>query len=173
MKAIEIKKIHLNNLQQLQEVSRETFIDTFGKENEEENLMDYLANAYNDARLSQELENPESDFFFLYEESQLAGYLKLNVGKAQTEEMSENSLEIERIYIRKAFKRKGYGATLIQFAISEALKKEKKMIWLGVWEKNAAALAFYRKMGFFQEGAHTFQLGSDIQTDFIMKKSLL
>ena len=51
-----------------------------------------------------------------------------------------------------------------------AKEQEKSSVWLGVWEKNDAALNFYKKLGFEAVGEHVFQLGDDPQRDIIMQK---
>ena len=98
--------------------------------------------------------------------------MKFNVDAALTEEMGADSLEVERIYIRPAFKRRGLGKYLIDKAIEIARAQGKQLIWLGVWEHNVNAIAFYEKMGFVRTGAHSFFMGEDEQTDFIMTKKL-
>ncbi|WP_086347574.1 GNAT family N-acetyltransferase [Candidatus Enterococcus clewellii] len=161
-----------NDLETLQKISIETYSDTFGAQNTEENLKTYLEQAFNLKKLQDELSNPTSKFFFIYYEDQLAGYLKVNYDGAQTEDIAENALEVERIYIRVAFKRNGLGQLLINKAIDCAEELQKKHIWLGVWEENDAALKFYQKMGFVQSGQHSFFMGDDEQTDLIMVKAL-
>lgn len=84
----------------------------------------------------------------------------------------EDSLEIERIYIRAKFQKLGLGKYLINKAIEIAVEQEKNKIWLGVWEKNENAIAFYKKLGFVQAGSHSFHMGDEEQIDFIMIKSL-
>jgi len=113
-----------------------------------------------------------SEFFFIYLNEELAGYLKVNVNDAQSERMGDRSLEIERIYILHRFKGMGLGKYLINKAVERAVQHNKKTIWLGVWEKNENALAFYKKMGFVQTGAHSFYMGDEEQIDFIMTKTL-
>ncbi|MEH7749282.1 GNAT family N-acetyltransferase, partial [Neobacillus drentensis] len=105
--------------------------------------------------------------------NEVAGYLKNNTNDAQTEEMGEESLEIERIYIKNQFQKHGLGKYLFNKAMEIAMERHKKKIWLGVWEKNENAIAFYKKMGFVQAGAHSFYMGDEEQIDFIMTKTLL
>ena len=103
---------------------------------------------------------------------EVAGYLKVNTNDAQSEKMDEESLEIERIYIKKKFQKHGLGKFLLNKAMEIAMESNKKNIWLGVWEKNENAIAFYRKMGFVQTGSHSFYMGKEEQIDFIMTKTL-
>jgi ribosomal protein S18 acetylase RimI-like enzyme len=42
-------------------------------------------------------------------------------------------------------------------------------VWLGVWEKNPKAIRFYKKNGFVEFDKHIFKLGTDEQTDIMMK----
>ena len=105
-------------------------------------------------------------------EEAIAGYLKLNWGTAQTEPIAPEGLEVERIYIRSDYKRRGYGQQLLSFAEEFAKAKQKTSLWLGVWEHNANALAFYNKMGFRRVGSHSFFMGDDEQTDYLMEKQI-
>ncbi|WP_405152763.1 GNAT family N-acetyltransferase [Paenibacillus sp. FSL K6-0108] len=169
---VEIKACSREDLQKLQEISIETFNDTFKDQNSHDNMIAYLERAFNAKQLEDELSNSCSDIFFVYYNNELAGYLKLNRDGAQSEKMSDASLEIERIYIRKDFQKHGLGKDLLNKAVETALEYKKKEIWLGVWEKNDNAIAFYRKMGFVQTGSHSFYMGDEEQIDFIMVKTL-
>jgi ribosomal protein S18 acetylase RimI-like enzyme len=132
----------------------------------------YLNKAFNLKRLEEELSTPGTEFHLIYFQEEPAGYLKLNVNDAQSEKMGENSLEIERVYIRQQFHRKGLGKHLMDKAAKTARLHGKTEIWLGVWEKNEKAKDFYRKQGFEKTGAHSFFMGDEEQTDFILTKRL-
>ncbi|MFC5451102.1 GNAT family N-acetyltransferase [Paenibacillus aestuarii] len=170
---VKIKKCTHADVQLLQDISIETFNDTFKDQNSLENMEAYLERAFNAKQLEKELSNTSSEFFFVYYDEELAGYLKVNVNDAQSEEIGVESLEVERIYIKYKFKGKGLGKYLLNKAVEIAIGQNKKMIWLGVWEKNENAISFYRKMGFVQTGAHSFFMGDEEQIDFIMTKSLI
>jgi diamine N-acetyltransferase len=168
-----IKKCTLSDLHTLQEISYETFNDTFKDQNSPENMVAYLERAFNLQQLEKELSNSSSQFFFVYFQNEVAGYLKVNTDNAQSEEMGEESLEIERIYIKTKFQKHGLGKYLFNKAVEMAMDSNKKKIWLGVWEKNENAIAFYKKMGFVQTGTHSFHMGDEEQIDFIMTKTLI
>ncbi|ARY90298.1 MULTISPECIES: GNAT family N-acetyltransferase [Lacticaseibacillus] len=163
----------LRDLKTLIAISRSTFSDTFGEQNSKSNLDAYLNEAYSRERLTTEINNPETSFIFAYYGKELAGYQKINVGQAQSELRENNGLEVERIYIKSAFKRLGIGRTLINDAIEQARALGKEYIWLGVWEHNPAAIAFYKKLGFVAFSDHRFNLGGDLQRDILMKKELV
>ena len=169
---INIKQCTLEDLRKLQEISYETFSETFKDQNSPENMNAYLERAFNVKQLEKELSNISSQFFFVYFNNEVAGYLKVNTNDAQSEEMGDESLEIERIYVKSKFQKHGLGKYLLNKAMEIAMDRNKKKIWLGVWEKNENAIAFYKKMGFVQTGAHSFYMGDEEQTDFIMTKTL-
>ena len=170
---ITIKKCTLEDLPNLQEISYETFDETFKHQNSPENMKAYLERAFDFKQLEKELLTTASQFFFVYVNNELAGYLKVNTQDAQSEEMGDESLEIERIYIKSKFQKHGLGKYLLRKALEIAEENKKKKIWLGVWEKNENAIAFYEKMGFVQTGAHSFYMGDEEQVDFIMVKTLI
>lgn len=170
---INIKQCTLEDLHMLQEISYETFNETFKHKNSPENMNAYLERAFNSKQLEKELSNISSQFYIVYFDNEVAGYLKVNTHDAQSEEMGNESLEIERIYIKNKFQKLGLGKYLLNKAMEIALERNKKKIWLGVWEKNENAIVFYKKMGFVQTGAHSFYMGDEEQTDFIMTKLLL
>ncbi|HDR6218261.1 GNAT family N-acetyltransferase [Bacillus sp. BR3(2024)] len=170
---INIKKGTLEDLYTLQEISYETFNETFKDQNSSQNMSAYLEKAFNLKQLEKELSNVASQFFFVYFNNEVAGYLKVNTNDAQSEEMGDESLEIERIYIKGEFQKHGLGKYLLNKSIEIAMEHNKKKIWLGVWENNENAIAFYKKMGFVQTGVHSFYMGDEEQMDFIMIKTLI
>lgn len=160
------------DLAKLKRIGIETYNDTFATQNTPENMKEYLDRAYSDTKLLEELNTTDSFFYFLKVGEETVGYLKLNINQAQTENIAGNSLEVERIYVRKAFFRKGYGRYLIQYAEEQAQALGKSSLWLGVWEYNLNARAFYEEMGFQRVSQHSFVMGDDEQTDFILLKNL-
>ena len=172
MKNIDIRKVELTDLESLQAIGKQTFLETFGEMNTGENMAKYLTESFNDERLSNELTNPDSVFYFAMLENQVVGYMKLNFGEAQTEMKDQKTLEIERIYVLKEYYGKGVGQVLYDTALDIARQKNAKTIWLGVWEENPRAISFYKKNGFVEFDKHVFILGDDVQTDIMMKLEL-
>ena len=169
MGKIKILKVELQDLEQLQEIARKTFFETFSELNSEENMTKYLAEGFSNEKLSTELRKKNSSFYFVKIEDEIIGYLKLNIGSAQNEMSDQNSLEIERIYVLKEFHGKKVGQLLYNQAIQIAKEKGVSFVWLGVWEENKRAIHFYEKNGFTAFDKHIFLLGEDAQTDILMK----
>jgi ribosomal protein S18 acetylase RimI-like enzyme len=172
MANIEIRKVTLSDVDQLQKIGRQTFQETFSEFNSEENMKSYLEEKFSNEKLISELNDDNSEFYFATLENEVIGYLKLNFGTSQTELKDNKSLEIERIYVSKEFHGKSVGKLLYDKAIQIAKEKNSEYVWLGVWEENVRALGFYKKNGFVEFDKHIFKLGDDEQTDLMMKLKL-
>lgn len=135
----EIKEVLADNIRELQQISRQTFLETFGSQNSAEDMREFLDTAYAEEKLKDEVENANSSFYFLTVDNKVAGYLKVNEGDAQTEQVVPNALEVERIYLKQDFQHQGLGLVLIKLAEKIAKEKDKDNMWLGVWEKNYQA----------------------------------
>ena len=168
-----LKKCTIEDIHTLQEISYETFNEAFKDQNSPENMKAYLEKAFNLEQVKIEMSHRSSHFYFVYVHDAVAGYLKVNTGDAQSEEMGDEALEIERLYIKSRFQKHGLGKYLLKKAEEIATEQQLKNIWLGVWEKNENAIAFYKKMGFVEVGAHSFFMGDEEQTDLIMTKPIL
>ena len=172
MEPMEIRKVTLNDIEQLQQIGRQTFSETFSSSNTEENMTTYLEEGFSNEKLIEELNNESSEFYFALSENELVGYLKINFGQSQTELQDDTALEIERIYVLKEFHGKKVGQVLYEKAIEIAKQKNAHYVWLGVWEENPRAISFYKKNGFVEFDKHIFKLGNDEQTDIMMKLKL-
>ncbi len=172
MEHIKVRKISLNDLEQLQQIGRQTFLETFSASNSQENMSKYLEDGFSSDKLTAELNNAASEFYFAELDNTAIGYLKLNTGQSQTEMKDDTALEIERIYVLQEFHGKKVGQILYDKALEVANQLNSGYVWLGVWEENPRAISFYKKNGFVEFDKHMFKLGDDEQTDIMMKKVL-
>ena len=169
---MQIRKLDITDLENLQKISILTFRETFEEVNTKEDMQKYLDENLSVEKLKSELENPNSEFYFAENDKLILGYLKINFGNAQTENQGNETLEIERIYVLKDFLGQKIGQILLNKAIEIGKKKNLEFLWLGVWEKNHRAIKFYEKNGFKVFGKHKFVLGKDVQTDLLMKLNI-
>lgn len=169
---IAVIRATIEDLDLLQEIGKLTFTETFAAQNSEENFNQYLEEAFSSKRLSDELLDSHSEFYFAVLQGAVIGYLKLNFGPSQTDLKDNKAVEVERIYVLQAHQGKKVGQLLLDFVIKVAGKAGAKYVWLGVWEENPKAIRFYQKNGFVEFDRHIFRLGDDEQTDLMMKLSL-
>ena len=169
MDALIFKRCTVADLDQLIHVSKSTFADAFEKLNTPEDFKLYTDKAFNKSQIQKELVNPNSHFYFVYLENNLAGYFKINFNEAQNEQFNVPTIELERIYVVKDFQNKNIGNNILKEVLSIAQNHNTVFIWLGVWEENKKAIAFYKRHGFVVFGSHDFMLGTDLQTDILMR----
>ena len=160
------------DVRMLVSLSRETFSDAFAADNSPERLDAYLDEAFDEDSIRESLSDDRTSYHFAYCDGELAGYLKLNEGGAQTDIRDPASMEVERIYVLRRFQDRGIGSRLIDAAVGIAEGRGKDYLWLGVWERNDGAIRFYRRHGFREFGTHMFDLGGEPQRDLLMRRDI-
>jgi diamine N-acetyltransferase len=156
----------------LAELGASTFRETFASANTAEDLSAYMQASFGEAIQRSELEEPATTVFLAERDGEAEGYVMLRDRRAPSMVAAEHALEIARLYARRRVLGAGVGAALMQRALSEAAGRGKDAVWLGVWEHNTRAIAFYESWGFFRCGTQPFVLGADVQTDLVMVRRL-
>ncbi len=169
MKFINIEECGIEDINKLREISKKTFYETFIYGTSVKDMEDYLKDNFSYNQLELEMKNKNSRFYKVENDEKIIAYLKLNYSVVHENNEFEEALEIQRIYIDKDYKGMHIGKKLIEKAVEVAKCKNLEYIWLGVWEKNSAAIKFYEKLGFSKYSTHIFKLGEDAQTDNLMK----
>ncbi len=167
-----MKRCTPEDLEDLVEISRKTFSDAFEAVNDPEDFQNYLNTTLSSKVLLNELQSPLSHFYFVYSEEMIVGFFKYNEGEAQTDLKDPQAIELERIYVLTEYQNKGLGRRMINEVIQKASEMGKRYIWLGVWEENPGAIAFYESLGFEKFGKHPYYIGKDKQMDWLMKLQL-
>lgn len=156
----------------LAELGARTFSETFAADNRPEDLASYLAESFSAARQAAELADSSSTFLIAEVGGIAAGYAKLHAGEPEKGIEGAKPVELVRLYVLQEWLGRGVGAELMSACLDEARRAGHETIWLGVWEHNARAQAFYRKWGFRAVGDHVFLLGSDPQRDILMERAV-
>jgi ribosomal protein S18 acetylase RimI-like enzyme len=104
--------------------------------------------------------------------AELVGYVHLASGPAPVTVEGPAPLELKRLYVARAWHGRGVAQALMDAALDAARARGARTLWLGVWERNPRAVAFYGKYGFTRVGEHTFLLGADPQTDWVLARPL-
>ena len=146
--------------------------ETFAHDNTEEQLQEYFEEVYSLRVLSTELENPESETYFIMYEEEIAGFSKSTGEVLRLRENYEDAFEIQRLYVLQKFQGFGLGKQLFEFALELATKNSFFWAWLGVWEHNTKAQAFYNRYGFEKFSQHHFMVGQKVDTDWLLRKKL-
>lgn len=175
MHEIIIRRADVSDAEMLAELSRTTFWDAFHQnpKNAPEDMADYMQTAFNVEQIKSELADAKTIFLIAEIEDEAVGYAKLLIDTREPEITADKPIELARLYSKQEFLGKGVGAKLLERCFREAENLDCDAMWLGVWEFNPRAQAFYRKYGFCEVGKHIFQLGSDAQTDVLMQKNIV
>ncbi|MFM9904587.1 MAG: N-acetyltransferase family protein [Pyrinomonadaceae bacterium] len=171
---IHIRQATPDDAKPLTDLSYTTFWDAFANhpKNGPDDLAHYMRQAFNIDQITAELADPKSIFLVAEIDGEFAGYAKLVIDYIEPGVTAERPVELNRLYSQQKFLGKGVGQALMDACLERAAKHDHDVMWLGVWEFNPRAQAFYRKNGFREVGKHTFQLGSDPQTDLLMQRTL-
>ena len=167
-----IRRGTLEDAAVLSDLGARTFSETFAADNTPEDLAAYMATSFNVAQQTAELEDPASTFLIAEVDGHAAGYARLHAGEPAKGVEGANPVELVRLYVSRDWLGRGLGEQLMRACIDEARQAGHETIWLGVWERNARAQAFYRKWNFRTVGEHIFPLGSDLQRDIVMERPL-
>jgi ribosomal protein S18 acetylase RimI-like enzyme len=156
----------------LADLGRRTFGETFEASNSAENLQAFYAATYTQAIQAAELADPEGWYCVAEVDGEGIGFARLRRGETPTCITGPAPIELQRIYVLRAWHGLKAGPALLARCLEEARARGARTLWLGVWERNDRALAFYRRHGFAVAGDHRFSVGADPQRDLIMVRSL-
>lgn len=165
-----VRRADANDAALLSSLGARTFSETFAADNSPENMAAYLAAAFNPEQQASELADPRASFHIAEINGAAVGYAMLRSGNAPESVTGDRPIELVRLYVSLESLGSGVGAALMQACTDDARQLGHDTIWLGVWENNLRAQAFYRKWNFVEVGTHVFQLGDDPQTDFLMQR---
>lgn len=173
MSEIKIIQADLSHSNILSRLGYDTFYETFVHVNNPDDFEAYISKAFTVNQLEKEIQEPGSLFFILYINETPVGYARLrNSTEVEDQFPGKTTNELQRIYVRQNIVGNNFGTLLLEHCIAEAKKAGADILWLGVWEKNDRALRFYNKHGFTAFSSHVFMMGTDVQTDILMKKEL-
>lgn len=157
---------------QLADLAARTFRDTFSDGTSAEDMAVHLAQAYGPEQQGRELADPAIVTLLCEARDQLVGYAQLRESPAPPCVSGDSPIELWRFYVDRQWHGKGVAQELMRRVDVHAHRRGANTLWLGVWEHNERAQAFYRKSGFVDVGAHVFVVGSDAQTDRIFARPI-
>jgi ribosomal protein S18 acetylase RimI-like enzyme len=132
----------------------------------------HIAHAYGTSQQERELLDPHVATLLVEVDGELAGYAQLRSGVTPECVTAEKPIELWRFYIARPWQGRGLAQELMRKVESEAISRGGRTLWLGVWEHNERAKAFYHNNGFIDVGSHVFMVGTDAQTDRILVRGL-
>ena len=162
----------LDDAETLLEFAARTYYETFSPVNTPENMQAYMATAFTLPQIKEELSDPRATFLLAEIEGHLCGYAKLLADQPPDCIIGGAPIELVRFYIDQSWYGSGLASALMEVCLAEAKQGGFKTIYLGVWEKNLRAQAFYQKWNFVRVGEHIFEMGDDPQLDWWMMRAV-
>ena len=169
---IAIRRAAESDADALAELGRSTFSETFAKDNRPEDMERYLSSTFGPELQRRELRDPKRRIAIAWDGSEAVGYFHLAESEPDPSVAGPKPIELVRLYVDARRLGLGVGAALMRECVALARREGFETLWLGVWEKNLRAQAFYRKNAFTRVGEHVFRLGSDDQLDYVMARAL-
>lgn len=166
-----IRRADTSDAAVLSAFGRRTFLETFAAQNTSDDMESYLSGAFSEERQSAELSDGNTITLLAEDDGVLVAYAQLRRGEPPSCVSGAAPIELVRFYVDRAWHGRGIAPTLMR-EVEAVAGTRNRTLWLGVWERNERAIAFYAKCGFVDVGSHVFQFGSDAQIDRVMAKSL-
>ena len=144
------------------------FEEAFGADNRPEDLRTHLMNAFGIPQQTRELLNPNMITLLAHQEGEIIAFAQIQRKDPPPCVTVPRTIELHRFYVDRCAHGKGVAQRLMREVQRTARSFSAEHLWLGVWERNPRAIAFYTKMGFADCGTTTFCVGPDRQTDRVM-----
>lgn len=167
---ITIRPAQLSDAAPLAAIAERTFRETFAAENSAENIDLHCARRFSARIQGEEISDPELVTLLAEIDSELVGFAQLRLVRAMACVKGDRPAELHRIYVSSQWHGRGVANELMRAVSAAAAGSD--CLWLGVWERNPKAIAFYRKCGFSVVGDQVFMLGQESQRDLIMVAQL-
>jgi len=156
-------------------LAHRTFYETYVSDTDPRDMATHLARSYSPAIQLAEINDPAMRTLLAVRDEIMLGYVQVRLNDPRHAEPTcvtgANPMEIWRFYVDRPWHGRGIAQRLMHEAIELAKSLGAKTIWLGVWERNPRAIAFYRKCGFQHIGDHQFLFADQMQTDLVMMRN--
>ena len=145
-----------------------TFVETFGSDNDPRDMEAFVERTYGVAQQTAELTDPGVTTLLAHRDGKLVAFAQIRRHVPPPCVSDATSIELRRFYVDRPAQGTGVAQLLMAAVFDAARGAGARHVWLGVWERNLRAIAFYRKAGFTDVGSQPFVLGSDHQNDRVM-----
>ena len=167
-----IRRAQRADAAQLSALAEQTFRDAFAVANAPQDMDLHCRTHYGEALQAQEITDPNRVTLLCEHDGRMVGFAQLRWGEVPDCIVADTAGEILRLYVIREFHGKSVAQELMQACMQEMTRHRSEVVWLGVWEHNSRAIAFYGKFGFVEVGEHVFQLGNDPQRDILMARHI-
>jgi GNAT superfamily N-acetyltransferase len=173
LNTIRLRRAATADARLLAQLAAQWFEETFGPDNDPQDMRLYLASSFSEEKQLAELaEDGRAVWIAVDEAGEWVGYASMRRGTSADGVAADRPAEVQRIYAERRWHGRGVAAALMSACVEQARAWESDVLWLAVWDRNPRAIAFYEKTGFRKVGRQIFMLGRDVQHDDVMARSL-
>jgi ribosomal protein S18 acetylase RimI-like enzyme len=171
--AVHIRRATAADAEALAEIGARTFYETFAADNTPEDMRLFLTSTWSPELQRAEILDEGLDTLLACDaRGALVAFAQVRVAKPPAGIVVRAPVELKRFYVDKPWHGTGLARTLMEAAEQAARARGGREFWLGVFQRNERALAFYRKCGFREVGTQIFVVGTDPQKDYVMLRDL-
>jgi ribosomal protein S18 acetylase RimI-like enzyme len=152
--------------------AEQIFRATFGPGNRTEDMDRYVAESFGPAYQRADISDPSGVVFIAEIQGAIVGYVQVCRHRVHDEIDAISPIELKRFYVARDFHGRGLAQRLMDTTLAYAAECSADVMWLAVFENNPRAISFYRKSGFVDTATQSFLLGSDEQTDIVMRRNV-
>lgn len=169
---IEIRKAHRADAKLVSVLGTVSFYEAYFEQDNAHDLANYIHESFELNKIRAEITDKNAAFFIIFLNEKAVGYAKMREDSKVDCIKTENSIELQRIYIIERVYGKEIGENLLKYCFESAKARGFETLWLGVWEENKRAQKFYAKHGFKRVGELNFPYGESVGINFVLEKVL-
>jgi diamine N-acetyltransferase len=169
---IRIRRAEEDDALELSVLAERTFRTAFAEMNTIANMQLHCETTYGHALQLAEIRESGRETWVAEAGAGLVAYVQLRFDATSPMISGERPVEIQRFYVDASHHGAGLAHQLMAHVVARAAAAGSTVLWLGVWERNPRALAFYRKWGFDVVADHVFTVGKDPQRDLVMRRDM-
>jgi ribosomal protein S18 acetylase RimI-like enzyme len=170
--AVTIRRAVAADAAELAKLARQTFVETYAQDNLAENMDQHCVKYFGVEQQLAEINNPDYAVLLAFVNQELAGFAQVVRRDPPECVTHEHAIALFRYYVLKKWHGQGIAKVLFNRVIDAVKEFNGQHVWLTVWENNARAISFYQKINFRQVGFADYPFGTEVQTDFVLLKSL-
>jgi RimJ/RimL family protein N-acetyltransferase len=153
-------------------LAEQTFIDTYSEQNDAQQIREHCRKNFGIPQQLNEINDSSYAVILAYQDQELVGFAQVVQNPPPDSIVADHAVALYRYYVKKEWHGKGIATPLLVEAEQAAKDFGAKQLWLGMWEHNARALAYYQKVGFQHVGWMDYEFGGVIERDYVLLKSL-
>ncbi len=165
-----IRRATADDAAALAALAERTFRDTFAAQNSAQNMDHHCRTHYGADIQASEIARADHVTLVVEAAGALIAYAQLRLAAAPACVPGKHPGEIQRFYVDQPWHGQGIAQALMAACLQALTEQGCDTVWLGVWEHNPRAIAFYCRHGFNEVGEHCFALGDDPQRDILLAR---